>query len=110
MATMKPLACQSVRCRPQRAAWPAAQQHEGEDAEGTMLADGPGGAPAPRFHHVGIETADLDNAIAWYGAFLGARPSWELETFSPLTRSRLPGIRRLVELVAGDLRLHLFER
>jgi catechol 2,3-dioxygenase-like lactoylglutathione lyase family enzyme len=76
---------------------------------------GPGDAPAqpapvPRFHHVGIQTNDLDNSISWYQDFFGCRPSWSLITFSELTRSRLPGITRLVELVIGDVRVHLFER
>jgi catechol 2,3-dioxygenase-like lactoylglutathione lyase family enzyme len=69
-----------------------------------------GARPEPRFHHVGIQTDDLDNAVAWYQDFLGCRPSWSLDRFSELTRSRLPGIRTLTELVLGDLRLHLFER
>jgi catechol 2,3-dioxygenase-like lactoylglutathione lyase family enzyme len=67
-------------------------------------------APAPTFHHVGIQTGDLANSVAWYEAFLGCRPAWTLTTFSDLTRSRLPGIRSLTELVVGDARLHLFER
>lgn len=66
--------------------------------------------PDPRFHHVGIQTNDLRNSVAWYEEFLGCRPSWTLEEFSDLTLSRLPGIRTLTELVLGDLRLHLFER
>jgi catechol 2,3-dioxygenase-like lactoylglutathione lyase family enzyme len=65
---------------------------------------------APSFHHVGVQTNDLDNSTRWYEEFFGCRPSWSLSTFSPLTRDRLPGIRRLVELVVGDVRLHLFER
>jgi catechol 2,3-dioxygenase-like lactoylglutathione lyase family enzyme len=64
----------------------------------------------PRFHHVGIQTNDLGNSVAWYEDFLGCKPSWTLEKFSDLTRSRLPGIRTLTELTLGDLRLHLFER
>jgi catechol 2,3-dioxygenase-like lactoylglutathione lyase family enzyme len=66
--------------------------------------------PVPAFHHVGVQTTDLANAAAWYAAFFGAAESWSLSTFSDLTRSRLPGITRLVELVVGDVRLHLFER
>ncbi|WP_030487094.1 VOC family protein [Micromonospora chokoriensis] len=64
----------------------------------------------PRFHHVGIQTNDLGNSVSWYEEFLGCKPSWTLEQFSDLTRSRLPGIRTLTELTLGDLRLHLFER
>jgi catechol 2,3-dioxygenase-like lactoylglutathione lyase family enzyme len=68
-----------------------------------------GGTP-PRFHHIGIQTNDLDNCVSWYEDFLGCRQVWSLETFSELTRRRLPGIRALTELALGDLRLHLFER
>jgi catechol 2,3-dioxygenase-like lactoylglutathione lyase family enzyme len=64
----------------------------------------------PRFHHVGIQTNDLANSAAWYRDFLGCRESWSLTTFSDLTRSRLPGIRELRELVVDGLRIHLFER
>lgn len=66
--------------------------------------------PLPRFHHVGIQTDDLGNSAAWYTDFFGFRPAWTLEEFSELTRSRLPGIRRLMELTAGDVRVHLLER
>lgn len=62
------------------------------------------------FHHIGIQTSDLKNATAWYQDFLGCRTSWSLTTFSELTRSRLPGIRELHEVVVGDVRIHLFER
>jgi len=64
----------------------------------------------PRFHHVGIQTNDLDNCVSWYQDFLGCQQAWTLQQFSELTRSRLPGIDTLTELVLGDLRLHLFER
>jgi catechol 2,3-dioxygenase-like lactoylglutathione lyase family enzyme len=63
-----------------------------------------------RLHHVGVQTYDLADSLAWYGDFFGAEPTWTLETFSELTRSRLPGMRRLTEVVVGDFRLHLFER
>lgn len=62
------------------------------------------------FHHVGIQTNDLANATRWYEDFFGCRPTWTLRTFSELTRSRLPGIRELVELAVGGIRIHLFER
>ena len=65
---------------------------------------------APKFHHIAIQTCDLPNSVGWYEAFLDCRPAWSLTTFSDLTRSRLPGIRSLTELVVGDARLHLFER
>jgi catechol 2,3-dioxygenase-like lactoylglutathione lyase family enzyme len=66
--------------------------------------------PVPAFHHVGVQTNDLANSIAWYAEFFGARECWSLSTFSELTHSRLPGIRRLTELSVGDVRVHLFER
>lgn len=66
--------------------------------------------PLPRFHHVGVQTSDLDNSLAWYRDFLGLEPSWTLTRFSELTRRRLPGIRRLTELVVGGVRVHLLER
>ncbi len=68
------------------------------------------GCMKPRFHHVGIQTNDFDNCVAWYQDFLGCQREWTLDRFSELTRSRLPGIRILTELSLGDLRLHLFER
>ncbi|WP_329586148.1 VOC family protein [Kitasatospora sp. NBC_01250] len=64
----------------------------------------------PRIHHLGVQTADLDNCLAWYLEFFDAEQKWELDTFSELTLSRLPGIRRLIEVAAGDLRFHLFDR
>jgi len=64
----------------------------------------------PRFHHVAIQTTDLDNSVSWYEAFLGCRQAWSLSEFSELTRSRLPGMSRLTELVVGSERLHLMER
>lgn len=70
----------------------------------------PAQPPAPRFHHIGIQTADVANCTAWYTDFLGCRPAWTLDRFSELTLSRLPGITTLTELVVGDLRLHVFER
>lgn len=70
--------------------------------------------PAPvsplRFHHVAVQTDDLDNCISWYQDFFTCRPTWTLDEFSELTRSRLPGIVRLTEVTMGDIRLHLFER
>ncbi|OJF15647.1 VOC family protein [Couchioplanes caeruleus] len=64
----------------------------------------------PRVHHVGVQTSDLDNSVRWYREFFGARLNWELDRFSDLTLSRLPGIRRLVEVATDDLRVHLFDR
>ena len=67
-------------------------------------------AATPQFHHVAVQTTDLDNCVAWYRDFFGCRPAWTLSTFSDLTRSRLPGITRLTEMVVGDFRVHIFER
>jgi catechol 2,3-dioxygenase-like lactoylglutathione lyase family enzyme len=68
------------------------------------------GHPPPGFHHVGIQTSDLENCVRWYEDFLGCERAWTLDRFSELTRSRLPGIRELTEMVVGDVRIHLFER
>ncbi|MFE2643057.1 VOC family protein [Streptomyces nigra] len=67
-------------------------------------------SPRPRFHHVGVQTTDLANSVRWYEDFLGCRQAWSLDRFSDLTRSRLPGIRELTEMVLGDVRIHLFDR
>jgi catechol 2,3-dioxygenase-like lactoylglutathione lyase family enzyme len=64
----------------------------------------------PRLHHVGVQTSDIANSIDWYQNFFGCRIAWTLDTFSPLTHSRLPGIVQLAEVVIGDARFHLFER
>ncbi|SEG83568.1 Catechol 2,3-dioxygenase [Thermomonospora echinospora] len=64
----------------------------------------------PAHHHVGVQTADLENCLAWYRDFLGAEQTWSLDRFSELTSRRLPGIRRLVEVRVGGTRFHLFER
>lgn len=63
-----------------------------------------------RIHHVGVQTADLDNCLEWYLDFFGAEQKWELDRFSSLTLSRLPGIGRLAEVAVGDVRFHLFDR
>ncbi|MBF6541808.1 VOC family protein [Nocardia brasiliensis] len=65
---------------------------------------------APRFHHLAIQTDDVDATIEWYREFLGATVEWSLDSFSPLTHDRLPGIEKLVELKKGDLRFHVFDR
>jgi catechol 2,3-dioxygenase-like lactoylglutathione lyase family enzyme len=64
----------------------------------------------PAFHHIAIQTNDLDNSVSWYEQFFGCRQAWSLSAFSELTTSRLPGIRRLTEVVIGDGRVHLIER
>jgi catechol 2,3-dioxygenase-like lactoylglutathione lyase family enzyme len=66
--------------------------------------------PVLAFHHIGVQAADLKASVEWYSSFFGARITWTLEDFSPLTLSRLPGITRLVEMVSGPLRFHLFAR
>lgn len=68
------------------------------------------GRSHPQFHHVGIQTNDLENSVRWYTDFHEAQLTWTLDQFSELTRSRLPGIRELTELAVGDVRIHLFER
>ncbi|GAA2923031.1 VOC family protein [Streptomyces thioluteus] len=67
-------------------------------------------AIAPKFHHVAIQTDDVESTITWYREFLGATAEWSLTRFSPLTHSRLPGIRKLIELKVGDVRFHIFDR
>lgn len=64
----------------------------------------------PRLHHLGVQTSDMANSIAWYRDYLDCRPTWTVERFSELTRRRLPGILRLTEVAFGDVRFHLFER
>lgn len=64
----------------------------------------------PGFHHIGVQTADLENSLAWYTDFFRGQVNWSLDHFSELTLSRLPGIVRLVEVTAAGLRFHLFER
>src|SRR5205085_2724743 len=64
---------------------------------------------APRLHHIAIQTRDVENAKAWYEDFFGCRASWSLNTFNDVTLSRLPGIQRLIEMVVGEIRVHLFE-
>lgn len=65
---------------------------------------------APKFNHIGIQTDDVESTIRWYEEFLGATVEWSLDTFSPLTHARLPGVQKLVELKKGDLRFHVFDR
>lgn len=65
---------------------------------------------APKFNHVAIQTDDVDSTIMWYREFIGATVEWSLDRFSPLTRERLPGIRKLVEIKVGDVRFHVFDR
>ncbi len=64
----------------------------------------------PAFNHTAIQTDDVDSTIRRYEQFIGATVEWLLDTFSPLTHARGPGIERLVELTKRDLRLHVFDR
>ncbi|MFD4504126.1 VOC family protein [Streptomyces sp. NPDC058457] len=63
-----------------------------------------------RLHHLGVQTSDIENCLSWYLDFFHATQKWELDQFSELTLSRLPGIRRLIEVAAGDIRFHIFDR
>lgn len=76
--------------------------------------DKPSVRPAPligAIDHVGIQTTDLENAVSWYQEFLGGTVSWDMNSgFSDLSRRRLPGLARVVEVAVGDIRLHLFTR
>ena len=64
-----------------------------------------------KLHHVAVQTADLDNTSRWYRDFFeGCRVNWQLEEFSELTESRLPGIVRMAELEVDGLRFHVTER
>lgn len=76
----------------------------------TPLPDVPLSGDSLGLHHLAVETADLDNSVAWYTSFFGGTVSWTLDTFSELTRRRLPAIVRLTEVVAGPIRFHLFTR
>ncbi|GAB1516585.1 VOC family protein [Actinophytocola sp. KF-1] len=64
----------------------------------------------PVLHHVGVQTFDLANSVAWYRDFFGCETNWSTDRFSALTRSRLPGVTRLTEVDFAGVRLHLFER
>ncbi|MFE7649270.1 VOC family protein [Streptomyces phaeoluteigriseus] len=72
--------------------------------------EAPSAKLVPAMHHLGIQTGDLDNCLAWYEDFFGCAETWTLTTFSDLTLSRLPGITRLTEVSVADVRFHLFER
>ena len=70
----------------------------------------PGRVLRAGLHHLAVETADVDNCVAWYTDFFGGTAVWALDTFSDLTRDRLPGITRLTEVMAADTRFHVFTR
>lgn len=65
---------------------------------------------SPQFNHIAIQTDDVEGTTRWYENYLGATVQWTMDTFSDLTTDRLPGISRLVEVKAGNLRLHVFDR
>jgi catechol 2,3-dioxygenase-like lactoylglutathione lyase family enzyme len=61
--------------------------------------------------HIGVQSDDLPCSIRWYEEFFGCDVTWQMEGgFSDLSRRRLPGISRLVELAVADIRFHLFTR
>ncbi|WP_339386366.1 VOC family protein [Vibrio caribbeanicus] len=62
-----------------------------------------------KIDHVGIQVKSLENSINWYKYVFSGEISWELESFSELTTSRLPNILKLVEIKSDDLKIHLFE-
>ena len=63
-----------------------------------------------RLDHVGVQLTELDKSLKWYQYVFNCQKSWELDQFSSTTLSRLPGIKRLIELKNEDLKLHIFER
>ncbi|KLO61785.1 hypothetical protein AA983_14105 [Dermacoccus sp. PE3] len=65
---------------------------------------------SPQFNHIAIQTDDVEGTTLWYENYLGATVQWSMDTFSDLTTARLPGISHLVEVKAGNLRLHVFDR
>lgn len=66
--------------------------------------------PTAALHHIAVQTADLANSVAWYRDFLGCTRTWSTDKFSELSRSRLPGLVRITEMVGKGIRFHLFER
>lgn len=62
-------------------------------------------------HHIGVQTADIDATLEWYTEFFQrGTTNWTLDRFSELTRSRLPGISRLVEFQIDNVRFHFYDR
>lgn len=80
------------------------------DVPGTCSAGGTDHELVGGIHHVAVQTAWLDNSIRWYQDFFSCEVSWALDEFSALTRSRLPGITRLVELRTSGIRFHVFTK
>ncbi len=60
-------------------------------------------------HHVALSTRNLEASISWFVAFLEGSEAWRTESFSELTQTRVPGIRRMAEIRSGNLRVHIFE-
>jgi len=63
-----------------------------------------------RIDHIAIQASNLAQSESWYCDLFGLERRWELTSFADRTKKRLPGIQRLVELAAGDIRLHIFDR
>jgi len=61
------------------------------------------------FHHVAAVTRDAEASAEWYRQVFELRPNWTLETFAQLTLDRLPGLKRIDELVTTGFRIHLME-
>lgn len=66
--------------------------------------------PTLNVDHIAIRVRSLSASVPWYTRFFSARQTWSLAEFSDLTRSRLPGISALTEIVAGGVKFHLFEQ
>lgn len=66
--------------------------------------------PTLTVDHIAIRVSSLSASVPWYVRYFAGHRTWTLTEFSDLTRTRLPGISTLVEVVAGDLTFHLFEQ
>jgi catechol 2,3-dioxygenase-like lactoylglutathione lyase family enzyme len=60
-------------------------------------------------HHVAVQTSDPTGSVAWYQAYFGCRVNWNLHSFSPLSRRRLPDMTAVTELSVGAVRFHLMD-
>lgn len=64
-----------------------------------------------KLHHVAYQVEDLALTVKWYNEMFGAKENWKMEGgFSDTTLKRLPNIKTLVELQAGEVRWHIFDR
>lgn len=63
-----------------------------------------------KFDHIAIQVPELKNTLLWYQDFFSCKINWILKEkdFSPLTRSRFPGIEQIVEIENHFLKFHLF--